>query len=185
MGLLEWAYRVAEQELSEVLPRRWAHSQGVARRSRSLAGLVRKDAELLESAAILHDVGYAPEIARTGFHPLDGARFLRGLGADERVVCLVANHSCALLEADERGLRAELEEFPQEAPHLTDALIFCDMTTTPSGEKTDVRSRVGEIKGRYTPDSPVGRFIVRAEPDIYAAVTRVETQLRETSTDIR
>jgi hypothetical protein len=41
-------------------------------------------------AAWLHDIGYAPELAVTGFHPLDGARFLRRAGADGQVVSLVA-----------------------------------------------------------------------------------------------
>ncbi len=31
----------------------------------------------LVAAAYLHDIGYAPELAITGFHPLDGARHLR------------------------------------------------------------------------------------------------------------
>ncbi|WP_406239339.1 hypothetical protein [Nocardia sp. NBC_01009] len=29
------------------------------------------------TAAWLHDIGYAPDIARIGFHPVDGAEFLR------------------------------------------------------------------------------------------------------------
>jgi hypothetical protein len=29
---------------------------------------------MLVAAAILHDVGYAPDLATTGFHPLDAAR---------------------------------------------------------------------------------------------------------------
>jgi HD superfamily phosphodiesterase len=33
--------------------------------------------DLLEAAAWLHDIGYSPEIAVSGFHPLDGARYLR------------------------------------------------------------------------------------------------------------
>lgn len=54
------------------------------------------DAGLLLAAATLHDVGYAPRLAATGFHPLDGARFLRDEhGAEERLVRLVANHSFA------------------------------------------------------------------------------------------
>lgn len=65
-------------------------------------------------SAILHDIGYAPRLAATGFHPLDGARFLRDeFHADDRLVRLVANHTFALLEAEERGLREQLEtEFP-------------------------------------------------------------------------
>jgi hypothetical protein len=42
--------------------------------------------EVLVAAAWVHDIGYAPELLATGFHPLDGARYLTGLGVPERVV---------------------------------------------------------------------------------------------------
>ncbi|MER5689879.1 HD domain-containing protein [Streptomyces sp. NPDC002205] len=176
----KWARQVAETELREPLPRRWAHSQGVARRAAELAEALGDDADMLASAAVLHDVGYAPRLAVTGFHPLDGARFLRDdHAADERLVQLVANHSFALLEAEERGLRGELEaEFPLLDDHrLVDALVYCDMTTTPDGELTSAEVRLAEIMDRYGADSVVGRFIRRASPEIVAAVERVEAAL--------
>ncbi|MFE4371848.1 HD domain-containing protein [Streptomyces sp. NPDC056835] len=179
-AMAKWACTVAEAELSEPLPRRWAHSQGVARRAVELAVVLGDDAELLASAAVLHDVGYAPRLAVTGFHPLDGARFLRDVhAADDRLVRLVANHSLALLEAEERGLREVLEaEFPLLGDQrLVDALIYCDMTTTPDGEVTSVEARLAEITARYGADSLVGRFIRRAAPEIVAAVGRVEAAL--------
>ncbi|MFF9237223.1 HD domain-containing protein [Streptomyces sp. NPDC014801] len=183
MGLTEWAYSLSEAMLSEPLPRRWAHSLGVAKRARSLGPILGDDAEVLESAAVLHDIGYSPTIATTGFHPLDGARFLRGQeGVDQRIVRLVAHHSCALLEAEERGLRQELEtEFQPERPDLVDALIYCDMTTTPDGTPTTPAERLDEIVKRYGPDTIVGRFIQRAAPEIHAAVGRVEARLAQAS----
>lgn len=42
------------------------------------------DRDLLVAAAWLHDIGYAPELRDTGFHPLDGARHLEALGAPAR-----------------------------------------------------------------------------------------------------
>lgn len=178
--MLTWARQVAENELSDMLPRRWAHSQGVAARAAGLCQVLAGDTELLSAAAMLHDVGYAPRLAATGFHPLDGARFLRDEhGADKRLTRLVANHSFALLEAEERGLREELaSEFPLlEEPLLVDALVYCDMTTTPDGGRTTAEERVAEILGRYGDDSVVGRFIRRAAPEIFAAVGRVEAAL--------
>ncbi|MEU1485024.1 HD domain-containing protein [Streptomyces sp. NPDC005752] len=178
--MAKWACSVAEAELRESLPRRWMHSQGVARRAAELTELLGGDADLLASAAVLHDVGYAPRLAATGFHPLDGARFLRdGHAADERLVRLVANHSLALLEAEERGLEGELQaEFPLLDDHrLVDALVYCDMTTTPDGRVTTVDTRLAEITSRYESSSPVGRFIRRASPDIRAVVGRVEAAL--------
>lgn len=175
--LIRWATQLAQAELADVLPRRWKHSQGVADRAARITHLVGHDAELICAAAILHDVGYAPRLAATGFHPLDGARFLRDVhNADDRLVRLVANHSFALLEADERGLRETLEEeFPLLwDQRLVDALVYCDMTTTPDGARTTAGERVAEIVDRYGADSMVGRFIRRASPEISVVVTAME-----------
>ncbi|MCC9309273.1 HD domain-containing protein [Kitasatospora sp. RB6PN24] len=180
-SLPQWARRIAEQELADTLPRRWSHSQGVARQAERLAAVAGPDDGLLVAAAVLHDVGYVPRLALTGFHPLDGARFLRDQhGADRRLVRLVANHSLALLEAEERGLREVLEqEFPLlDDQVLVDALIFCDMTTTPDGTPTIARDRIAEIVARYGPGTLVGRFIQRAQPEIEAAVARTKYRLR-------
>ncbi|MFZ4273071.1 HD domain-containing protein [Streptomyces arboris] len=176
----EWAMEVAEAELSSPLPQRWAHTQGVAERAVEVREVLGAEAGLLRAAATLHDVGYAPRLAKAGFHPLDGARFLRDEHrVDERLVRLVANHSFALLEAEERGLREDLAtEFPLlEEPLLVDALVYCDMTTTPDGDRTTAQDRVAEIRSRYGDDSVVGRFIRRAAPEIFASVERVEAAL--------
>ena len=53
----------------------------------------------------MHDVGYAPDLAVTGLHQLDGARYLRDSQHAGTMLCrLVAHHSCAIVEAGERGL---------------------------------------------------------------------------------
>ncbi|MEU5886844.1 HD domain-containing protein [Streptomyces sp. NPDC047461] len=173
--LTEWAYHLAESLLAEPLPRRWQHCLGVAERARTIAPILGQDAELMEAAAVLHDIGYSPDLAKTGFHPLDGARYLRDVAnADARVVNLVAHHSCAWMEAEARGLREDLEgEFPLEGAHLNDALCYCDMNTTPDGAPTNPVDRVNEIAGRYGPDSLIGKFIRRAEPEILACTSRV------------
>ncbi|MBR8643014.1 HD domain-containing protein [Streptomyces tuirus] len=173
--LTEWAYPLAESLLAEPLPRRWQHCLGVAQRARTIALVLDQDADLLEAAAVLHDIGYAPDLAKTGFHPLDGARYLRDVAdADERVTNLVAHHSCSWLEAEARGLHAELVgEFPRESEHLNDALCYCDMSTTPDGTPTNPIDRINEITGRYGPDSLIGKFIRRAEPEILDCTCRV------------
>jgi HD superfamily phosphodiesterase len=67
-------------------PGRLAHSQGVARRAQFLTLTVDpQDAPLLVAATWLHDIGYAPELRDTGFHPLDGARYLRSIGRTEPI----------------------------------------------------------------------------------------------------
>ncbi|WP_329370219.1 HD domain-containing protein [Streptomyces sp. NBC_00669] len=173
-GLTAWAYPLAESLLADALPRRWAHVQGVAARARTLAPILGADAELLEAAAVLHDIGYAPDLVKSGLHPLDGARYLREVAhADERVVRLVAHHSCAWMEAEARGLVAELGEFAHGAPELDDALCYCDMNTTPDGTPTNPIDRINEITSRYGPESLIGTFIRRAEPEILASTARV------------
>ena len=181
MTLTAWAYPLAESLLAEQLPRRWAHSLGVADRARTLAPILGEHAQLLEAAAVLHDIGYSPDLVKTGLHPLDGARYLRTVaGADERVVRLVAHHSCAWMEAEARELRDELEaEFPHEDALLDDALCYCDMCTTPDGTPTNPVDRINEIASRYGDDTLIGRFIRRAEPEILNATAR--TMMRVSS----
>jgi hypothetical protein len=173
--LTAWAQDLARTLLADALPRRWAHVQGVAARARSLAPAVGADAGLLEAAAWLHDIGYHPELAETGLHGLDGARYLRGTRHADPMLCrLVAHHSCAVLEAEERGLATAMtREFPPPPQHLADALTFSDMTTSPDGEQIRVDRRLAEIHARYGSAHLVSRFITRATPQILAAVSRV------------
>jgi putative nucleotidyltransferase with HDIG domain len=174
------AKELAGSLLAGSLPRRWSHVQAVGRKAERIGDwVVGEDAATLAAAAWLHDVGYAPTVAETGFHPLDGARWLRRAGVDERVTALVAHHSCALLEAEERGLADVLRaEFSEEASATADALWYCDMTTDPDGQPVRVEDRIAETVSRYGPDDPVTRFIVRAMPVIVGAVRRTEERLR-------
>jgi hypothetical protein len=179
--VLTWALGLASEKLAGVLPRRWAHVQGVGTRARVAAPLFSvDDYELLVGTALLHDIGYAPELVDTGFHPLDGARYLRGVGGPDRLVNLVAHHSCASLEAELRGLSDELAEFKDERTVLRDALWWADMTTTPDGAETTVVRRVAEIQTRYGPDDLVSCFIRQAWDDLNAAVERTQRRLDAT-----
>ena len=172
------ARELARELLAEALPRRWAHVQGVARQAEHAAAVLGEPGRSLVAAAWLHDIGYAPGLKGTGFHPLDGARYLRRVGMDEEVVRLVAHHSYALLEAAGHGLDGELAtEFPLPDPVLADALCFSDMTTSPDGEAVEPHDRLIEIQARYGPADVVTRFIDRARPDILAAVTRTRERL--------
>jgi predicted hydrolase (HD superfamily) len=179
MALADWARDLARSLLAEPLPRRWAHTQGVAAQARTLAPILGDDADLLEAAAWLHDIGYSPDLAATGFHPLDGARYLRyAHHADSRLCNLVAHHSCAIIEAEERGLAEHLAaEFTPEREDLTHALIYCDMTTDPDGQGTPIGARLAEIVARYGDDHPVTRFIGRATPTLTAATNATARRL--------
>ena len=98
--------------------------------------------------------------------------------ADPVLCRLVANHSCAIVEAEERGLADALSsEFPAPAPMLNDALAYCDMTTTPTGDIVSVQDRLSEIVERYGPHDVVTRFIRRAEPQLVSSVVRTDQRL--------
>ena len=138
--LASWGEQLARALLHEPLPRRWAHVQGVAARARGLAPVLGADADLLEAAAWLHDIGYAPGLATTGLHQLDGARYLRDAQHADAMLCrLVAHHSCAIIEAGERGLADILSsEFDPAPDVLASVLTCCDMTTSPDGQPVPV-----------------------------------------------
>lgn len=168
---------LAEEKLALALPQRWRHVRAVARRAQWLAAELSLPGQLI-SAAWLHDIGYAPDLVVTGFHPLDGARYLRKVGVDEDVVSLVAYHSCAPIEAKVRGLDVELAaEFSPGDQELADALLYCDMTTGPDGRYVRPADRIVEIRGRYGPDHEVTRFVELAAPEIIVTAARVDALL--------
>ena len=135
------------------------------------------DADILKAAAWLHDLGYAPDIRDTGFHPLDGAVWLRRCGFENRVCALVAYHTCADIEAEQRGFADRLKAFPRETSLVADALLYADMTSGPDGQDFTVGARLDEIVSRYGDGHGVARFVQRASPVILEAAERVETQL--------
>jgi hypothetical protein len=181
--LASWAQQLARALLQEPLPRRWAHVQGVAARARSLAAVLGADADLLEGAAWVHDIGYAPGLAATGLHQLDGARYLRDTQHADAMLCrLVAHHSCAIIEAGERGLADVLSsEFDPAPDVLASVLTCCDMTTGPDGELVPVKQRLAEIHDRYGPGHLVSRSIQRATPMILRAVEQVHQRAAQTT----
>jgi len=98
-----WAEEHATMLLAD-LGTRWQRVRGVVRQAQRIMRVVREhDRPYLIAAAWLHDIGYAPSLAATAFHPLDGARYVRSLG-HERVARLIAYHSSARWEADALGL---------------------------------------------------------------------------------
>jgi hypothetical protein len=181
--LAPWAQQLSLALLQEALPRRWAHVQGVAARARGLAPVLDADADLMEAAAWLHDIGYVPGLATTGLHSLDGARYLRDAQHADAMLCrLVAHHSCAIIEAGERGLADVLSyEFDPAPDALSSVLTFCDMTTSPDGEIVPVEQRLAEIQHRYGPGHLVSRSIQRATPMILSAVKRVHNRAAQTT----
>jgi len=175
----ERARDLARLLLAESIPRRWSHSQAVGRKAESVAHVVGDDGPALVSAAWLHDVGYAPDLVVTGMHQLDGARYLRDVAHADDLVCrLVAHHSCAFIEARNRGLSEQLaSEFPPVEGLLSHAITYADMTTTPDGEPTEVEVRLAEILARYGDGDLVAESIREASPLIIESVRVIAAAL--------
>jgi len=175
--LVVWARTVSESALSG-LGSRWAHVQGVAGAAqRAVTELGCASAEAVVAAAWLHDVGYGSWLRRTGFHPVDGAKFAAGLGFPPLVVSLIAFHSGAAVEAAERGLSGELAVFPEPPSEVLDVLTFADMTTSPEGTPVSVEDRLVEILDRYEPSDVVHRAVSKSGSGLLAAVSRVQRRL--------
>ena len=125
------ARRAAEAELAE-LAGRLGHVTAVAELAASVpVELSAEERDVLVSAAWLHDIGYGPRLVETGFHPLDGARWLAAQG-EQRLARLVAYHTGAAHEARSRGLADVLAEFEREVSLVADLLTWCDLRTGPS-----------------------------------------------------
>lgn len=167
----------AAQRLLTPLRRRWRHVQGVAAAAALLAvDLSTEDADTLVASAWLHDIGYSPELVDSGFHPLDGARWLAGEGFSVEVVALVAHHTGAAVEAEERGLSLAWGSLPTPRADLLALLTAADLSTSPDGEPIRARERIAEILTRYPEGDPVhravsrsGRAMVETAEDVLAA----------------
>ncbi len=160
---------------------RLAHSLGVAEQAeRASPLLVEPWRSALVPAALLHDIGYNAELALAGFHPLDGARYLRDQRWPQEVCRLVAWHTGAAAEGRLRGLDAELvDEFPEPPPEPAAALAWADMTSSPCGERCSPQERLGEILLRYPPDSIVHGAITASTGGLLAAASLVDQMLAE------
>lgn len=156
--------------LTELTPDRQAHSLMVGATTLAMARTVparyRSD---LVAAGVLHDVGYSPSLATSGFHPIDGATHLQEEGFSAVVCDLVATHTLATREAAERGLPAEvftpfvLVSHP-DIERLRQLISWADLTTSPDGRNVTVDERLEEILQRYPADHVVHQHVLRRRP---------------------
>jgi len=184
VDLVAWAADESQRRLAPV-GSRWAHSRAVASRAREIAAVVApSDRGMLVAAAYLHDIGYAPELVMSDFHPLDGARWLQKQGL-ERLAGLVAHHTGAIFEADALGLADAMGRFHDERSAVSDALMYSDLTAGPTGERMSVAERLSEIESRYGLDSVVVRALDTASESLLAAVERTEDRLATLTGGVR
>lgn len=155
---------------------RLAHSARVASQMERVVDLLDPDwrSPALD-AAWLHDIGYHPDLATTGFHPLDGARYLGDHGWRVETCCLVAWHSESIEEARMLGLEAELITEFDAPPHLpAAALTWADLTSSPTGDIWDPERRLAEILARYPPGSLVHDATRGSLPALSAAARDID-----------
>jgi hypothetical protein len=159
-------------------PERLRHSEAVARRAEFLTLAVTADqAPFLVAAAWLHDIGYAPGLRQTGFHPIDGALHLRSVGWTDAMCDLVAHHSGSRYVAAVRQMDAELALFRHQDDALTDALTVADQTAGPGGRPMTVEERVDDMLARHGPDSPNAQAHSVRGPYLLATARRVADRL--------
>jgi hypothetical protein len=172
-SIIEWAAEQASTLISP-LGNRWLHTQGVVERAQQVGEAFDEESRaLLIAAAYIHDIGYAPELQVTGFHPLDGAYYLL-LHNQKRLASLVAYHSEAQFEAQLCGLAAQLNTIPHEHSIIADALTYCDMTTGPTGLHISFEERLEDIFQRYNEGNIVNRAIHQAIPSLSHAVKQTQ-----------
>jgi len=123
--------RTLSKKLLRQTRERWQHTSGVAARAAELADTVDPvDRRLLLAAAWLHDIGYAPTLRKTGFHPLDGGLYLRDHKWDQRLTALVAHHSGARFVPVERGFADLMSMFPFEDSSLSMARLMSPLVAS-------------------------------------------------------
>jgi predicted hydrolase (HD superfamily) len=159
-------------------PDRLRHLAAVAERAEALSVTVPATmVDTLVASGWLHDIGYAPALRQTGFHPLDGATYLREEGWPDPVCALVAHHSGSRFVARIRGLDDPLLEFEfvEDAP--SDVLTAADNTARQDGSLVSISERLREKLQRHGPDSPGARANPERDDYIRAAARRVAQRL--------
>ena len=173
-----WSENYATSLLADN-PRRLAHSRAVAITASELGDVLLDDPEersVLVVASWLHDIGYAPIIATTGAHHLDGAIHLEELG-EHRLACLVAHHGSGAAETALRGFSDEYAQFPREMSLVADILTYCDLSCGPDGTWLSLDERLREIRARYGDNHVVVRGLEADDDVIRGAFRRVDLRL--------
>ena len=177
--------------LEAELPRRWAHSQGVARQAAGIGHALNGAGALVESAAWLHDIGYAS--------PLALSASIRSMGRatceTTRSVIVACGRSSPTTRAHSSRRRAGARRPTCRRVPIGDVEAVlargADLLRHDTSRRRDrdVKQRLEEILTRYPEDHVVHRAIssgaeLRAQVDIVIAtlsrgVTRPEGRSAE------
>jgi len=72
-----------------------------------------------------------------------------------------------------------MAEFEPEESATYDALVFCDMTTGPTGKTVLFQDRIREIRERYGPDHEVTVALSFSYPSLAACCERTAARLAD------
>gem|GEM_PF-1978370 len=135
-----------------------------------------------ECAALLHDIGYLPEISTlleqateyhpTGWHPVDGANFLRYRG-EHRLATLIEGHGHSPEVSKLRGLA------PMTVSNDIVAMIitYCDVQTDPNGIPVSYMERLNEIGERKGLESQEYKAHLLARNRIETIISKIDQLL--------
>jgi len=158
---------------------RFAHcrySAGIAELAADALGL--QDSDALIAAAWLHDIGYVPSLAMTGFHPLDGALRLASEGWPDETVLLVAHHSHADLLARYFGVENQLTVLDHASGEAEDILTYADLRSGTTGMGAVPEQRIAEMRRGHSKNPTVPKEVREGRYDLLlAAANRVSDAL--------
>lgn len=176
----EWAIDVARELLADQ-PQRWKHNEAAIEKARSFAPAVPGEEDVLVTIVALHDVGFAEATKDTGFSTIDGARHLRKIGADERLVDLLANICCGQTEGRLRGMPEHHDDFgPDEGETpVRDAFWTCCLTTAPDGSPMTVADRCEEWTVRYAGLGIMEEYLKLCRAELEGAEARTLQRMKD------
>lgn len=165
-------------------PARLAHVLTVAKQVRAtaqqLAGSTGEpDVDVAYRSALLHDIGYAEALHDTGFHPIDGARYLQRQGYAD-IADFIICHSNSPEQALLRGLPA----ISVSRHIIADLITYWDVQVTQGGKLVTYAERMQDIRNRHGEDSPVWKAHTQAEPRIQVIMEHVNSLISRAPVDV-
>jgi hypothetical protein len=155
---------------------RFAHTARVARHLDRIVHLLERPwCSAITDAAWLHDAGYSPWLSSSGRHSLDGARWLRDHGWPIETCRLVAWHTAPWVEAQLRGVDADLAAEFEPPPALVAAVLtWPDLTSSQAGARWTVERRLADVLRRTAAGSVVHHATVASLPPMREAASEIE-----------
>ena len=119
-------------------------------------------------AALLHDVGYLETLQDTGFHPIDGARFLQSIGAPDLAAFIICHSHAA-----EYARLANLPSIPISLHPIASVITFWDVRVAPGGKILSYEQRLEDIRNRHGEESLTWKAHMKAMDRIQASEDRL------------